>query len=68
MFLQIDYQDFEGNLADQLNSDYLRAQQDGHYNKDCSEYEAACPTSIFEVNLSLSHTLLFVNLLRSLQS
>ncbi len=51
---QIDYQDFESNLADRVDSDYLRAQQDGHYKKDCSVYEAACPTSIFEVSLSLT--------------
>ena len=54
-FLQVDeYHDFENHLTKRSGSEYLRAQQDGHYNQDCSEYEAACPDSIFGVRLAPS--------------
>jgi hypothetical protein len=48
--MQIDYDDYEDFLVDRSDGDYLKAQQDGHYNQDCSEYEAECPQSVFGVN------------------
>ncbi len=48
--MQIDYDDYEDYLVDSSDGDYLKAQQDGHYNQDCSEYEAECPQSVFGVN------------------
>ncbi len=50
-FYQVD--DSEGHLTKRSGNDYLLAQQDGHYNQDCSEYEAACPDSFFGVSFSV---------------
>jgi hypothetical protein len=30
--------------------DYLKAQHDGHFKKDCSEYQKHCPFSLFETS------------------
>ncbi len=32
--------------------DYMWAQYNGHFNRDCSKYDDDCPFSIFQVNPS----------------
>jgi len=53
--VQIDYDDYESYLVDsRMDNDYIRAQQDGHFYQDCSNYEEECPTSLFGVNMRVT--------------
>ena len=36
------------SMFDEWQLDYLKAQHDGHFKNDCSNFEQKCPFSIFE--------------------
>ena len=40
-----------GNILE--DTDYIIAQKDGYYGRDCSRYQQECPASFFQVRICL---------------
>ena len=42
---------YNGNIGE--DTDYILAQKDGYFGRDCSRYHHDCPASLFSVSLGL---------------